>query len=506
MQYLRQNEMIRTFFVSLWLASLAVICQSQSLQEDLNRARQSANYDSNAEIDELVMEIAKLQKSGDLRKATDRCDRAAALAFKSGAVGRAFELSLVGAELSKQRSDLINAADRFERAAIRNSNDPRAVEAHHQAALLLAKEFRHTKDSQIGDRLDKILTEHSRKWPRSKYASEMTLQSLELLADRGKWEPLIKVIRQVAKNEAHYERSHDLLQKAYEQRFLEALDSRIPIEKRNQLLVQMSVDLEPMILGEQRAWPTRWTDRQYEAARILSAAHLTRGEAGAKYATTMLGIALRGAPPASPSNRKQMITFSAIGWLLQDNEDRAVNKLTQIIDDAKQARFLIKTTKQNLKEATLFEYPNQAKQLLATIETLEGRQMISNQQKIAALLASGQRSKAIAVQRQLAHQNPDSHQHQMALARLLASGKGTEEQTEAITIWQRVESRLPAGMDSWHEARLARIRLMIQLGKIDQANKLLNLSRLLAPVTSGTDLANSYDELRSRLVARSSIQ
>ena len=478
------------------------MCQSQSLQEDLKRARQTDSHDSNAEIDELVAEIAKLQQSGDLHKAIDQCDRAAALAYKSGAVGRAFELSLVGAELAKQRGDLIDAADRFERAAIRNSNDPRAAEAHRQAALLLAKEFNQTKDSQVGDHLDKIFTEHPKKWPRSKYVSETARQRLDLLADRGEWESLSEVVRQVTKQEAFYERSRELLLKAHEQRFLDALDAGVPIEKRSQLLVEMSADLEPIILGQQRAWPTQWTNRQYEAARILAAGHLTRGETGAKYATTMLGVALRGTPPPSKTNRKQMIVLSVIGWLILNNEERAVYKLTQTLDNAKQARSLVETTKQNLNKAALFEYPNQAKQLLTTIETLEGKQVITNQQKIAALLASGQRSEAIAVQRQLADQHADSSQYQMALARLLANSKDSEEQTEALSIWQRVESRLSSGTDSWHEARLARIRLMIQLGKLDQAKKLLNLSRLLAPVNLGSDWEISYEELGRQLAER----
>ncbi len=482
---------------------LTGIAESQSLQEDMQRAQKLSlpETESDAEVDKLVNEVAELQRKGDLQAAIDRCDRAAAMAFKADAVGRAFELSLVGAELARQKGSHSDAADRYERAALGNSNDPRAVDAHYQVIVLLHQLFDRGKDyEQHAERLDKVLGEHTQKWPRSKYASDTVWRRIELLAKRKQWQQLIKIVKQIPNSDSRYVRAQQLLIDAHQKQFAEAITLDATATERNQLLAQMSADLEPMILGKQRTWPARWNKQKYLTATVLSSGHLTRGDAGAKYATTMLSVALRGTPPLNDQLRREMVVLSAIGWLVQNDEDRAILDLASIIPDQQQVLSLIQTTKRFLAERNEAQYPAEAERLLDTIGALLGERQISEQQEIDALRASGRLTEAIEKQRPLAAKYPNSVEHQLALVQMMTKNVADRKQLDnALLLWQQIETRSSAGDPIWHEARLARIELLIRLERFEDAKKLLRLSRLIAPVSEGSDLIGKYNQLGEQL-------
>lgn len=84
-------------------------------------------------------------------------------------------------------------------------------------------------------------------------------------------------------------------------------------------------------------------------------------------------------------------------------------------------------------------------------------------------------------------------------ATLRASSSRADDQRQARDLWQRLESRLKSGSAEWQEARLHVIQLDAQQGKVDDARKLLKVTRLLSPEPATPALKAAYEDLERQL-------
>ncbi len=106
-----------------------------------------------------------------------------------------------------------------------------------------------------------------------------------------------------------------------------------------------------------------------------------------------------------------------------------------------------------------------------------------------ALSAAGDRPAALAQYAALAVQSPDDGKIQEGYAALLAASESPADLRQALARWQAVEARSRRGGPRWQRARRARIELLTRLGERAEAEKLVQLTRLLYP-DGDTPLSN----------------
>ncbi len=88
---------------------------------------------------------------------------------------------------------------------------------------------------------------------------------------------------------------------------------------------------------------------------------------------------------------------------------------------------------------------------------------------------------------------------QVAYARLLGSSSDAKDREAAIGKWRIIETRSDAGSNNWFDARLERLKVLIAMGELDDANKLLALTRLLAPTLGGVERRAEFEQLAKQL-------
>ena len=250
--------------------------------------------------------------------------------------------------------------------------------------------------------------------------------------------------------------------------------------------------LQPVVTGPDNRWPESWTGLQLSTATQLARLHLRYSTRHLDYAERLLRSAWNGARQSShhgellKSIAPLLITSLAIGA----HYDEAAQVLNGAIADSPIA--LHETAAllaERLDHIAEDQQPHQSALLLAALERLrEHQDKLSPQQasalqlyQAAALAAAGRRDEALRSYEELARQYPTNGDIQEAYTLLLSKSDSSEKLRIALQRWETIERRSRRGGTRWMRARRARIELLRRLGDNGDAEKLIQLTRLLYP-------------------------
>ena len=79
------------------------------------------------------------------------------------------------------------------------------------------------------------------------------------------------------------------------------------------------------------------------------------------------------------------------------------------------------------------------------------------------------RDEAMALIQRMTKDSPNAAALWRDFAVALAGTGKREDQTMAVTVWERLSNGLPKGSDAWHEAKIAAIELLLQTGETEEA-------------------------------------
>lgn len=477
--------MIRWTIASLLLA-VPTLGQSP-LDADLQRARNRYAPAATAEpteTDRLAGEAAEHLRAGRTGPAVAALDRAAGAAYQSGATGRAFELSLTAAEAKRASGDHTDAARRFQHAALSNPRDPRAEAAHQTACETFARTLLGAEDATF-DEYDTMLAKHAGTWPGTPTAATARLRRLELLKWRRRWEELLRRVRPVASDDPHREAKQSLLVVAHA--------GLLKDPKRAEAFEAIRTDLEPIVLGSPIRWPDAWLPTQRDAALVLGHAALGQGANGVGYARKMLRSAMHG-QPTPPADWRRRTACVLVVAACASGDSTAATKGMRSLNDAtgEHGMRLLATTRQRVA-ADPSNLSSEADRLLASVRALAGEGNVSTGQQANALADSGQDAEARQLYERLATERPNDRGVQVAYAKLLEASDVISDHETAHALWRKLEARSQRASDAWFAARLGRLRMLVELGRDEEAGKLLKLTRLLAPSLGGADRAAEFD-------------
>jgi len=449
-------------------------------------------------IEALATSAERLYRLGRTSAAVDAYDRAAAVAYQSGARGRAFELALAAAAIRQSLEQWADASKRYRRAALTSSTHADAPTAHRLAVVCLSQALRHPASNATQDSLAPLwkayfdlLEEHLATWPNSATASELRWWLADALTARQEWLRLAALMFQTPATDPRYGHSQTRLADAWSRRVSKV--ALLNDAARTKAAVAKAVDqLQPQILGASRRWPASWSDPQrhvaIELARLRIAYGKTAGDA--EYAVRLMRAAIAGEPPAKEGWLKGASTLLAAGQIRLDDW-QAAGKTLRRAPPASQAQAL--PLLHALREA--MDAGAEQRQLAGelTLSVLDGLEPADSGRaedwrlpfRTAALEAIGAGTDALDAARQLVQQQPSNAAAQIQLARLLSAAPDKESRLEALGLWRTIEHRSGRGDRRWFDARLARIRLLVALGQREQAIKLLKLTRVLHPKLGG---------------------
>lgn len=470
---------------------------SDLLSGDLERAatRERADASPTTEADRLAHQAGAALRRGEHERGVALLDKASAVAFQSGATGHAFELSLAAAEARRSRGDLVDAAERFRHAALRNARDPRAAAAHYLACELMEKATDdETDESWLA--YEAMLAQHAATWPKRPTAARARWDRVELLARRGYWAGLISACRAVPPDSDHYQRSRRLLVNAH---------AVTLTDRGGEAFTALRADLEPIVLGASWSWPTEWTPLQRAAALALARAHLGRGDSETADAEKYARVALRGRPEPHAAWRRSAVSLLTVVALSRGDTAEADEWISAAYrGEAMDRRRLLRSAAGWIagddQRATLLTASDRlAKAMVAVDAARASADAPTTPAHAAALRDAGRLADATDAYARLAAQRPNNRSVQVAYAELLAESDDPQHHEEALGIWRTIESRSAKSSEQWFEARLARLRLMTKTGRTAEARKLLALTKLLAPSLGGEALRKEFDALAREL-------
>ncbi|MEO0529567.1 MAG: hypothetical protein AAF266_03215 [Planctomycetota bacterium] len=482
--------------IALALDAASAVAQS-SLGADLDRA--SSRYapaatDTTSAVDQLVAKAAEHFRGGRIDEAVATLDRAAGQAYASGATGKAYELSLTAAEARRSQGQLLDAARRYRDQALTNPRDPRAAKAHFAACDAMAAIVDPTPD--VLDEYDQLLRQHANTWPDAGTADVAQWRRVELLAKRQRWERLLNEVRTVDTEDPRYLRARELLVVAHASLLREGA-SRERFEAARG-------ELESIVVGSPPRWPAEWTPLQRDAALALARGALDLGDDGVGYAQQLLSKGLKGTPLPSITWRQEAATLAAVAALAQHEIDAAGGWLHDggFRLRPQEVRRVLSAALAQIPRAAAIPLSRQADDLLDTLTALahaEDGSEGASLRRAKALRQAGRDDAALKQYAELAEQRPDDRSVQVAYATLLGKSSAPEDRDKALQRWRAIEARTKPSTDEWFDARLARLRLMIERGDRDAAAKLLSLTRLLAPTLGGERLRGEFADLASEL-------
>ncbi len=441
-----------------------------------------------------VLAAEHFYRAGQLPAAIAAYDEAAEMYRDARDRERAFAAERSAAAIVQQRGDYLQAAERFRRLALGSVDRDNSATDHREAILSLATAVKQSgaenSDRAMVNYLE-LCREHLRHWPAGYTSAEVRWWLAQALAARRQWQATIDVLGELDSASPYFKPSTTLLSTAFRHRVATETDPT----KRQALIVEAVSRLQPLVVGsgDQIGWPSAWTDAQRACALELARLQIDGGNSG--YAKDMLDAAVvRGQPPPSAEYRAQATPVLAIALVSTGNTAEAIELLRESARAGGNAGSL-----ESLAErltAQLFEYsqsdvPRRTERaaigqlLLATLspevagDGTSSWALPADRYRAAAMAAVANDAVARQLYESLVAKYPKNGDLQEEYARLLASANAASDRESALAAFHRIERSTRRGSDRWRRARQARIDLLIQLGRNDEAEKLKALTRLL---------------------------
>ena len=116
-----------------------------------------------------------------------------------------------------------------------------------------------------------------------------------------------------------------------------------------------------------------------------------------------------------------------------------------------------------------------------------------------AYVSAGRTAKAVEFGSQLAEHSAKDMDKQREIATLFADIAHADAQALSKQCWRRIESGTKAGSPEWLSARLGILKASIRLNQLDEARKLLQVTKVLYPELGGEPMKIQFDAIDKEL-------
>ena len=447
-----------------------------------------AGSDSTDDPELLIHAAASLYQAGKLAEAIATYDRATEKFEQAGDDRNSFTAAHTAAAISRETGDAANALQRFRQLALRHSGHRAAATAHLIACGLAANAVRETEGENLADpqqRYQKLLVEQLDLWPRGDEADTARWWLGRLLMSRGQWRSALEHLTQVSRESSSFSEAVLAAAECYQQELASLKDNN----QRNELIMEATSFLQPIITGAENRWPDNWTRLMLDVSLQLGEMNLRYAPNGEEYAAKLLKKALQHASPADDQWKAATLALAAAAEARLGHRDRAIRLLSHENTSTPESVLLFLQTLHFQEEQNEILQSEIAKTVVAVTEVLSDSGPSGNEKtrgELAryrgfALEILGHDARALAAYHQWVQLCPESGEAQESYATLLGKSRDAQELRKSLELWQQIENRSKPAGPRWWRARRARIQLLEQLGNKDQAEKLRQLTTVLYP-------------------------
>jgi hypothetical protein len=430
-----------------------------------------------------------IYRAGRPAEAIAAYDRAAQLAAHERQFEEAFDLGLMAASIAQQSGDAEDAARRYLMLASSEHAGARVAEAHRLGILATADAARKAASGRNRSALlaeyGRLLEEHLARWADSPASDEVRIWLGKWRLETGELAGAQAVVLEIRSESPHYEESNRLLINVFERRLLSTHDPA----QQAALANEAAHALQRVITGSENRWPAEWNVLQRDVALALARMQLTYVPEGPAYARQLLTAALASAGEVPEPWRRRASGLLLVAEVFLDIEAGVDSHLREIAEaprDVKVEVARLLTEPRPAREPGAERRASQlALRILEGVPQPDSRASESSSDydhaRARALAASGQQDAAVSAYRELIARQADDPGIHEEYADLMAASDSPEERRAALALYQEIEQRTNPDGSRWIRARLARIRLLADLGEASEAKKLLKLTAALHP-------------------------
>jgi len=445
-------------------------------------------------------------RGGQFAAALEQYDQAYDLAVKENDASGAFKAGFAAAALERERKQYHAALERFRQVALQRRDHPQAGQSHLAAVFTAAQAAQAAeghRQQQAMAAYETLLEEHIKTWPQAASASEARFWLGRLLQARGDLQRAAALYQEIDPAHERFPAAVDAVEDCYD-RLLAGLRQRGETARFNAQLAGAIAYFQHVVFGDDNAWPRQWTPPLRSAALAAARLRLQHRGDGFAAAERLLRAALEGGEEAGGDWQAEARVLLVIALAGQKRPDEAATLLEKISTGPPRAVIAMQQALADLASAAspdaqreLARLELQAAELVAAraaeLSPEEQRQFASL--RAAALLRSGQREKALAEYRRLAKAYPRDGELQEALAVLLSESDAKDGQEAALERFRQIEQKSRRGTDRWFRAREGQARMLLELGRNDEAAKLIRLTKILHPQLGGSKQKLRFEEL-----------
>jgi tetratricopeptide (TPR) repeat protein len=301
-----------------------------SRQAEMLLARSSLGASQGGDIALLVRSADLALQNGQVEQALGIYDQAAASAAKNGKLDRAFELCYQAASVEHGRGNFAQSARRFRDLALAQRENSQAGDAHLLAIHSAAQEAQRHTPPQI-DLYVELVNEHLQIWPKADSANHARWFLGRLLESRQEWEGAIESYGRIAPEHERFPSAIEAAAGCFEswiRALQDAQEDPTPLGRRAAQYFE-----SVFVGGAQDAFPDRWSYPERLAA--LAAARFRMNYASRDYrrAVQILAAALERGPQPDQTWQARARAAQVAGYAGLDRMDDAERVLARLLAD-----------------------------------------------------------------------------------------------------------------------------------------------------------------------------
>lgn len=433
-------------------------------------------------------------------------------AASDGLLDAAVEAGRAAAALHIRQQQYEPAAELLSEVLRAASAHPKAVELDLLRAVVLGLSWQQHPDQTHRERYTAALQAHREQFPSAPSAGEATWLLAELEETRRQSSAAIKLYAAIPAGHPRYPGAQVAIARCGETVILRLRELQQPSTEWEAAIIDRLVpSLKPVLqLPSSEPLTMEQAELLLRTARLL----LIRTQPNYASADQLLARLLAEPRPDDPALAQRLTALQqtatglrVISLAAQGQSDAAAQLIQQFSFNQDRSTLPVDLLNGLNSAARTLDAPARQRtgelQLLL-LDRLEmpaepGRRDAYLRAKLEACELAGRSQEAADVCLALLQTSPQDTVLLKKAATLRALSSRPEDQRQARDLWQRLESRLKSGSAEWQEARLHVIQLDVQQGKVDDARKLLKVTRLLSPEPATPELKAAFEDLERQL-------
>lgn len=472
------------------------------------------------ELADVIRAARSAWQNGDVDRASEQYGLAVDHARDSNQGELATELQLTRASILLQTGRFAAAAAEFQAVAAQAGDAGQGGDAHLLYAYCLGKQWEQQPAPERRSEYVRALEEHRERFAARDSAAEAAWMLASVLDAGNEWEAAIVTYRELppdhpragqarariaALHEQHLQHMRETGQptSGWEDRAVEELLGFIdffpvPPARLDPLQAGTAVRLARLLLDHRSP---RYADADALLQRVQQSHDVAVREAEpdrrpvdpawnelARSATRLQIVALAGQQRTAEARQ-------LLNRLNQTGPDELLAMLSGLAD-------ISRNTDEQVRRELADLQIQAADRLLEQRDRLdaESRRLL-DETRAEAYEARRRPHDALIVYQSMLEQEPRNRQLVRKCAELLASTGDPRELRLAYDYWKRLVSLERQGERSWLEARFELADCGLELGQVEEARKLVGVTKLLYPELGGADLRRRYADLEARIAA-----